>query len=79
MRRNDQPEDERQKLFRKMEWVFVYGPPLMAVFIGVFGSLFLAAVVPLEGTTFLGRWLLAVLVTLVLPAVVYVVRYYLKK
>ena len=70
---------ERQKLFGRMEWVFVYLPPILAICIGVFGGLFLAAVVPLEGTTFWGRWALAVLLILVLPALVYLVREKLRK
>jgi hypothetical protein len=73
------PDDERKRLFRKMEWLFVYAPPLLALFIGGFGALFLAAVVPVPGTTFLGRWVLAVLVILVLPTIVYVVRLLLKR
>jgi uncharacterized membrane protein len=72
-------DEERKKLFRKMEWVFVYAPPLLAIFIGAFGGLFLAAVVPIPGTTFVGRWVLAVLVILVLPAVVYLARHFMKR
>ena len=74
MSRRGDPEQERRKLFRRMEWVFVYAPPLLAIFMAVFGGLFLAFVVPLEGTTFLGRWALAVLVTLVLPTLAYLVK-----
>lgn len=73
------PEKERRKLFRRMEWVFVYAPPLLAIFIAVFGGLFLAFFVPLDGTTLMGRWALAVLVILVLPALAYWVKERLRK
>lgn len=79
MNQRPDPDQERRKLFRRMEWVFVYAPPLLAVFIAVFGGLFLAFFVPLEGTTMLGRWALAVLVILVLPALGYWVKERLRK
>jgi hypothetical protein len=73
------PDEERQKLFRRMEWLYVYVPPLLALLIGVGGALILAAVVPIPGTTFLGRWVLGVLILLVLPTVLYVVWSYVKR
>ncbi|HUE96759.1 MAG TPA: hypothetical protein VMN39_08870 [Longimicrobiaceae bacterium] len=68
------PDQERKKLFRRMEWAFVYAPPLLAAFVGIFGGIFLAYFVPVPGTTFWGRWALAMLVILVLPTLAYVVR-----
>ncbi|MQA88956.1 MAG: hypothetical protein GEU90_01795 [Gemmatimonas sp.] len=79
MTNRKESDEERQKLFRKMEWVFVYAPPLIALFIGVFGGFFIATIVPVSGTTFLGRWVLAVLIILVLPAIIYAVRFFLNK
>jgi hypothetical protein len=64
-------DEERRRLFRRMEWVFVYAPPLLAAFIGVFGAAFLAWAVYLPGTTFWGRWAIGVLLILVLPGLVY--------
>lgn len=65
------PDEERRKIFRRMEWVFVYAPPLLALFVGIFGAAFLAFLVPLPGTNFYGRWAIGVLIVLVLPAVGY--------
>ena len=79
MKSGRDPDRERQKLFRRMEWVFVYAPPILAAFIGIFGGLFIAFFVPIEGTTFFGRWVLAVLVILVLPGIAYYVREALKR
>jgi hypothetical protein len=50
------PEEERRRLFRRMEWVFVYAPPLLALFVGVFGGAFLAWLLPLGGT-YTQRWI----------------------
>jgi len=62
-----------------MEWLYVWAPPLLAILIGLGGALVLAAVVPLPGTTFVGRLVLGVLILLVLPTVVYLARSYLKR
>jgi hypothetical protein len=70
---------ERRKLFRRMEWVLVYAPPLLAVFFAVFGGFFIAAIAPIPGTTFWGRWALVVLIVLVIPAIVYTARAILKR
>jgi hypothetical protein len=40
-----------------MEWVFVIGPPLVALMVGIAGGAFLAWFVRVEGTTFAARWL----------------------
>lgn len=57
-----------------MEWLYVWGPPLAAVMVAAGGSAVLAALVPLEGTTFWGRWGLAMLILLVAPVLVYIAR-----
>jgi ABC-type uncharacterized transport system permease subunit len=54
--RRPPPAEERRRLFRRMEWVFVWLPPLLAVFIGVFGAAFLAWFFRIHGTTFAQRW-----------------------
>jgi cobalamin biosynthesis protein CobD/CbiB len=61
------PDDERRRLFRRMEWTFVYGPPLIALFIAVFGAMFIAWLVAIPGTTFWLRWIVLVLVLLGIP------------
>ena len=73
-RDREELERRRRQLFRRMEWVFVYAPPLLALFIGVFGALFLAWAVAIPGTSFLGRWALGLLVILGLPALLYWIR-----
>ena len=50
------PHEERRKLFRKMEWVFVYAPPLLAIFIAAFGAMFLAFFVPIGEYGLWARW-----------------------
>jgi hypothetical protein len=60
-------EEERRRLFRRMEWLFVFGPPIAALFIAVFGALFIAWLLPLGGTTFWGRWLIVFLILIGIP------------
>jgi hypothetical protein len=67
-------DDERRRLFRRMEWTFVYGPPLVALFIAVFGAMFVAWLVDVPGTTFRGRWLVIVLILLGLPLLWHLVQ-----
>jgi hypothetical protein len=57
-----------------MEWVFVFLPPILALFISVFGGLFLAFFVPLPGTNLWGRWAIAVGIILGVPLGVHLVR-----
>lgn len=68
------PEREREKLFRQMTWIYVYGPPILAILIGVFGGFVLALFVPVDGTTFWQRWLGAVLLVLGLPTLAYIIK-----
>jgi hypothetical protein len=69
-------DHDRRRLFRKMEWVFVYLPPLLAVFIAAFGAAFLAWLAPVAGTTFWERWLLVVGIVLGVPLALYTLREY---
>ncbi len=69
----------RQRVFRRMEWVYVWLPPALAVLVAGAASLAIAALVPLPNTTFWGRWGLAMLVVLVAPAAVYLVRHLLNR
>ena len=73
-RRRPPSDEERRRLFRRMEWVFVYAPPVLAVFVGVFGAAFLAWAVDVPGTNFRGRWALGTIALLVLPAIVYYIQ-----
>jgi hypothetical protein len=63
----ENPHEERRRLFRRMEWVFVFGPPLAAVFIAGFGAAFVAWLIHIPGTTFWGRWAILVALILGLP------------
>jgi len=67
-------DEERRRLFRRMEWVYVYAPPLLALVIAVFGAAFLAWAVDLDGTTFLGRWALGVLLLLGIPGLIVLIQ-----
>jgi hypothetical protein len=67
-------DEERRRLFRRMEWVFVFGPPLVALFIAAFGATFIAWLVPLPGTSFWGRWAIVVLIILGLPLIWYLIQ-----
>lgn len=71
---NDRKDDQRRKLFQQLSWVYVYGPPILAVLVGCIGGLIAAILIPIDGTTLFTRWLMAVGVILVLPAVVYYIR-----
>jgi hypothetical protein len=74
MKARPPPDHERRKLFRRMEWVYVYAPPLLILFIGGFGSVFLAWLVPLPGLGFWARWALAMMIVVGLPVLAYVIR-----
>lgn len=72
-------DEERRKIFSRMEWVYVYTPPILAIVVGVAGSALLAYLIPLGTMTFWGRWALGVLIILVFPSVIYVVKSYLER
>lgn len=67
-------DPDRRRVFRRMEWLYVWGPPAAAVLTAAGASAILAAFVPLEGITFWGRWGLGMLILLVAPVVVYIAR-----
>lgn len=69
-------EEERRRLFRRMEWVFVWGPPLLAVFVGVFGGAFLAWLLRIGGTTFAQRWIGATVLLLGGTGLLYGISYW---
>lgn len=60
-------DEERRRLFRRMEWAFVFAPPLIAAFVAGFGALFIAWLLPVPGTTFWGRWGIVVGIVLGIP------------
>lgn len=66
--------DERRRVFRRMEWTFVFAPPLLALFFAGFGAAFLAWLVPIPGTSFWGRWLIVVLLVLGIPTAGHLIR-----
>jgi hypothetical protein len=68
------PDEERRKLFRRMEWIYVYAPPLLAILVAAAGGLLLATFVRVPGTTFWGRWGMAVGLVLGVPVLVYAVK-----
>ena len=68
------PEEERRRLFRRMEWVFVYGPPLLLLFVGASSSLLLAWLVPVPGLQFWAKWLIGMLLIVGLPVAAYLIR-----
>lgn len=67
-------DEERRRLLRRMEWVYVYAPPILALLVGVLGALFLAWATEIRGTTFWGRWAIGVVLILVLPVLVYLIQ-----
>lgn len=66
--------EERRKLFRRMEWVFVWAPPLLIILIAGSAGALVAWLVPIEGFGFWARWLFVFLVVIGAPLLVYVVR-----
>jgi hypothetical protein len=75
MRRSDQ--EERRRLFRMMEWVFVIAPPALAIFIAGFGAAFVAWLIPVPGTSFWARWGILVALILGMPLLWLGIRSYL--
>lgn len=71
--RTPDPEEQR-KLFRRMHWTFVWAPPLLIIFVGGSTAALVAWLVPLAGTAFWERWLMAFMLITGVPALVYVVR-----
>ena len=72
------PEEQR-KLFRRMEWVFVWAPPLLILMIAGSAAALLAWLVPLAGLGFWTKWLLGVLLIAGVPLLAYVLRAWLRR
>ena len=47
--------EERRKLFRRMEWVFVWAPPLLIALIGGSAAALVAWLIPIDGFGFWTR------------------------
>lgn len=69
-------DHERRKLFSRMEWIFVWAPPLLAVFVGVFGGAFVAWLLRIDGTTYMQRWIGATGLLLGGTALLYGIHYW---
>lgn len=68
------PDEERRRLFKHLEWLFVIAPPLIAVAVAVGTGAFLAWFFRVEGTTFYGRWAAASALLILGPLLAYGVR-----
>jgi hypothetical protein len=78
-KRYDPQGEERRRLFQRMEWVFVWAPPIAAVLMAGFGAVAIAWLVAVPGTTFFQRWLVITLVILGLPLLWLFVRRFLRR
>jgi hypothetical protein len=58
----------RRKLLKEMEWVFVYAPVMLAVLVALLAGAFIAWIVQVPGTNFWGRWAIAALLIIAIPA-----------
>lgn len=61
-------DEERRRVFRRMEWIFVYGPPIVAVLVAGGTGWLIAWLVRVSGTSFYGRWLIVTVLLLAIPA-----------
>ncbi len=59
--------EERRRVLRRMEWFFVYLPPLLAALIAGLGAALVAWLAPIGDTTFWERWAVIVLIVLGVP------------
>jgi hypothetical protein len=66
--------EERRKLFRRMEWVFVYAPPLLIVLVGGSAATLVSWFLPVWGLGFWTRWLIAFVLIIGLPLIAYLIR-----
>lgn len=62
-----------------MEWVFIYLPPLLAVWLAVLGGALLAWMIPIGNLIFWQRWMLASLLVIAIPALGYVLTFWWKR
>lgn len=66
--------DERRKLFRRMEWLYVWAPPLMILLIASSGSAVVAWIVQVDGTSFWQRWAVVFAFVTLAPLLAYLIR-----
>ncbi len=75
-RRRVRPPDpeERRQLFRRMEWLYVWAPPLMILLVASSGAAVVAWILPITGVGFWGRWAIVFAVVILGPLLVYLIR-----
>jgi hypothetical protein len=61
--------EERKRVFRQMEWYYVWLPPLLLVLFAVLGGLLLAWIVPMRGVELRLRWAVITLLLVLIPLV----------
>lgn len=66
--------EERRKLFRRMEWVYVWAPPLLILLVGGSAGALVAWALPVYGIGFWTRWLIAFVVIVGLPLIAWLVH-----
>jgi hypothetical protein len=66
--------EERRKLFRRMEWVFVYAPPLLILLVAGSGATLLAWIIPVGTLGFWTKWLIGVVLLIGLPLLAYLIH-----
>lgn len=72
--RRGEIDERRRNLFRRMEWLFVYFPPILAVIVAMAAGAFLAWFVWIEGTNFWGRWAAFSAAIVLIPLCGYLIR-----
>jgi hypothetical protein len=68
------PDEDRRRILRRMEWTFVWLPPLLLVVVTAAGSALIAWMAPVAGTTFLGRWAFVAALVLAVPVLGMLIR-----
>jgi hypothetical protein len=68
------PDEDRRRIMRRMEWTFVWLPPLLLVVVTAAGSALIAWMAPVAGTTFLGRWAFVAALVLAVPVLGMLIR-----
>ncbi|HEX5521668.1 MAG TPA: hypothetical protein VFX29_08210 [Longimicrobiaceae bacterium] len=68
------PDEDRRRILRRMEWTFVWLPPLLLVLVTAAGSALIAWMAPVAGTTFLGRWAFVAALVLAVPVLGMLIR-----
>lgn len=76
--RRPDPEEQR-KLFRRMEWVFVWAPPLLILLVAASAAALLAWLVPVGTLGFWTKWGVTAALMIGLPLAAYLVREWLRR